>query len=149
MVLAKHAGESTCHVLLKALVFGLYVADYPALSVEPHYPGRYRPDLLQLDDGTPVFWAECGVTGHEKIAFLARTYPTTHIVIAKQLPRIDPLADALAEIVTPVRRQAPLDLVNVPADAERFISPTGEIAVTFRDVEVRRFGAKETTGLAR
>jgi len=150
VVLVKHAGESARHVLLKALVFGLYVDAYPALVVEPRFPGRYRPDLLELgDDGTPRFWAECGVTGHEKIAVLARAYPTTHIAIAKQLPRIDPLADALSAILALIRRAAPLDLINVPADAERFISPTGEIAVTFADVEVRRFDPEEARAYRR
>jgi hypothetical protein len=140
VVLAKHAGESARHVLLKALVFGLYVADYPELVAEPRFSGRYRPDLLQLNAaGEPVFWAECGATGHEKLAFLARAYPSTHIVVAKQVARIDPLAEAVSGIVDPLRRMAPLDLVNVPADAERFIGQTGKITVAFGDVALRRF----------
>jgi hypothetical protein len=140
VVLVKRAGESARHVLLKAIVFGLYVAAYPEIVVEPRFAGRYRPDLLQLgDDGVPLLWGECGTTAHEKLAFLARAYPSTHLVVAKQAARIEPLAGAMAAILAPLRRTAPLDLVNVPDDAERLIGPTGELAVRFEDVDLRRF----------
>lgn len=140
VVLAKQAGESARHILLKALVFGLYVPDYPDVVIEPRFHQRYRPDLLHLDPaGQPTFWAECGVTGRDKLLALIRTYPATHLVVAKQLPRIESLREAMATMVAATRRSAPVDLVNVPADADRFIGPNGEITVTFQDVARYRF----------
>src|SRR3712207_1194814 len=84
LVLVKGAGESERHVLLKALVFGLYVATYPQLAVEVAIGKRYKPDLVALDDGGhAIFWAECGEIGRDKIIHLVRGYPRTHLVVAK------------------------------------------------------------------
>ena len=63
LILAKRTWESERHVLLKALVFGLYVPSYPDLFVERAIGHRYVPDLVALDSHSdPVFWTECGET---------------------------------------------------------------------------------------
>jgi len=140
LVLGKRPGESARHVLLKAIVWALYLPRYPQLSVEPPRRGRYRPDLVALDDdGDPLFWAECGETGRAKTAALVRTLPTTHLVFAKQVARIDPYRAMIGDALAGARRSAPVELLNLPPDADRLLLPTGEIAVTFDDVQLVTF----------
>ena len=50
LVLAKRAGESTAHVLLKAIGYARYLPRYPGLRVEVSIGERYKPDLVLLDD---------------------------------------------------------------------------------------------------
>ncbi len=139
LVLAKRTWESERHVLLKALVFGLYVARYPDLAVERPIDHRYKPDLVALDaDGRPVFWAECRETGRDKLAFLVKSFPATHLVVAKQVPTLAPYAAMLRQALAGVRRTAPVELLNVPPDAARFIGEDGELAIGHADVEVVR-----------
>ena len=92
VILVKRARESERHVLLKALVFGLYVDRYPELTVEPRIRHRHRPDVVALGpDGRPSFWAECGETGKQKLEHLVRAFPGAHLVVAKQVPNPAPL----------------------------------------------------------
>ena len=141
LVLAKWAWESERHVLLKALVFGLYVDRYPDLAVERAIGHRYRPDLVALGaDGQPVFWAECGETGRDKLAVLVKSFPATHLVVAKQVPTLAPYEALLRQAVAGVRRSALVELLNVPPDAARFIGDDGELTIGAADVEVVRFG---------
>ncbi|MDP9362954.1 MAG: hypothetical protein M3Q10_01770, partial [Chloroflexota bacterium] len=143
LVLAKRAWESERHVLLKALVFGLYVGTYPDLAVELSIGHRYKPDLVALGpDGRPVFWAECGETGRDKLALLVKVFPATHLVVAKQVATLEPYAAMLRQALVGVRRSGPVELVNVPPDAARFIAADGEIAIGFDDVEVVRLSAE-------
>ena len=136
LVLLKRAGESERHVLLKALVFGLYAASYPELAVETAIGKRYKPDLVALDAyGQPIFWAECGEIGRAKIVHLVRAYPNTHLVIAKQTSSLDPYL-AIARTARPIKeRTAPVEFLNFPADAHRFLRSDGEIVVSFADCE--------------
>lgn len=136
LVLVKRAGESERHVLLKALVFGLYVAEYPDLSVETSIGKRYKPDLVSLDvEGQPTFWGECGEIGRAKIVHLVSAYPRTHLVIAKQTSSLRPYL-AIARSARPTKaRTAPVEFLNFPADAYRFLRADGEIVVSFADCE--------------
>ena len=139
-VLAKRAWESERHVLLKALVFGLFVGRYPDLVVEPRVAHRYRPDLVALDqDGRPTFWAECGETGKQKLEHLIRGFPATHLVVAKQVANLAAYEAMTRAALDGLRRVAPVELINFPADAARLVGEDGEISVTFADVELIRF----------
>ncbi len=83
LVLTKRAGESTAHVLLKAIGYARYLPQYPGLRVEvPVGNGdRYKPDLVALDDaGEPLVWIECGHADVDKVRRLLRRYPRTHFV---------------------------------------------------------------------
>jgi hypothetical protein len=136
LVLVKRAGESERHVLLKALVFGLYAGTYPRLAVEVGIGKRYKPDLVALDDeGRPVFWAECGEIGRAKIVHLVRAYPHTHLVIAKQTGSLAPYLAIARSVITPGQRTAPTEFLNFPPDAHRFLRPGGAIEVSFEDCE--------------
>ena len=140
LVLAKRAWESERHVLLKALVFGLYVGAYPDLAVERPIGHRYKPDLAALGpDGRPVFWAECGETGRKKLEHVIGAFPATHLVIAKQVASLAPYAAMIRQAIATTKRAAPVELLNAPPDAARFVAEDGEITVTFGDVEVVRF----------
>ena len=140
LVLAKRAWESERHVLLKALVFGLYVGDYPDLAVERAIGHRYKPDLVALGpDGQPVFWGECGETGRDKLAQLVKAFPTTHLVVAKQVATLAPYEAMLRQALAGTSRTAPVELINAPPDAARFIAPDGEITVGIAGVEAIRF----------
>jgi hypothetical protein len=135
LVLAKRAWESERHVLLKALVFGLYVERYPDLAVERAIGHRYRPDLVALGgEGGPVFWAECGETGRDKLAHLLRAFPATHLVLAKQAASLAPYAAMVRASLAGTRRAAPVELLNVPPDAARFVRSDGRITIGFEDV---------------
>ncbi|CAA9584673.1 MAG: hypothetical protein AVDCRST_MAG19-4771 [uncultured Thermomicrobiales bacterium] len=140
LVLAKRAWESERHVLLKALVFGLYVGRYPDLAVERRIGHRYTPDLIALgpDDG-PVFWGECGETGREKLAHLVRAFPATHLVLAKQVASLVPYEAMVRASLVRARRRAPVELLNLPANATRFIGDDGEITIGVGDVALVRF----------
>ena len=140
VILVKRARESERHVLLKALVFGLYVDRYPELTVEPRIRHRHRPDVVALGpDGRPSFWAECGETGKQKLEHLVRAFPGTHLVVAKQVANPAPYEAMIRAALDSVRRSAPVDLVEFPPDAARFIADDGEIAIAFDDVQLRRF----------
>ncbi len=136
LVLVKRAGESERHVLLKALVFGLYVATYPQLTVEVAIGKRYKPDLVALDgEGQPTFWAECGEIGRDKLAHLLRAYRRTHLVIAKQTGSLDPYLAVARSLRPTEERTPPVEFLNFPPDAHRFLCADGEIAVSFDDCE--------------
>ncbi len=142
VVLTKHVWESERHVLLKALVFGLYMERYPGLTVEPRSDHRYRPDLVALDEqGEPRFWAECGETGRDKLSALVHAFPTTHLVLAKQVATLAPYEALASAALAGTRRTAPVDLLNLPSDAARFVGEHGRVAISFADVTLVRLGA--------
>lgn len=137
VVLRKHPWESSRHVLLKALVFALFVPDYPDLVVEPPRAERYRPDVAAFAaDGTPVFWAECGETGRDKLAWLLKHRPATNLVLARQGVALEPWQALVRDLAGGIRRSAPVELVLVPADAERFVRPDGAVVVGRNDVTI-------------
>ncbi len=145
LVLVKRPVESTKHVLQKALLWALYLPDYPGLRVEVPLPGtgRYKPDLLALDGERPVIWCECGVVSVAKLNDLLPRYRATHFVFSKW--GLSPSArDAFAGLIEAalrgVRRTAPVELIGFSAESGAFVGDRGEIAISKRDVEIRRWG---------
>lgn len=141
LVLIKKDKERIEHVWMKALLWALYLPDYPAVQVEVGIGDRYKPDLVARDaEGSPIFWGEAGQVGVQKVESLLRRYPTTHFAWAKWDTRLTPYA----EIIDKARRNnrprpAPVDLLAFPADSvERFIAPDGQITLTVADCTVRR-----------
>ena len=142
LVLAKRSWESERHVLLKALVFGLYVDSYPNLAVELAIGQRYKPDLVAIDShGRPIFWAECGSIGQAKVERLVRGFPATHLVIAEQGGSLEPLATTVRSAMPRGGRRAPVELLNFPYDAARHLGTDGTVTVTFADCEVVRLAS--------
>lgn len=140
VVFVKKAKERSSHVLMKALLWALYLPDYPDLTVEVPVGDRYKPDVVALDEeGRPRFWGEAGYVGNQKIRSLARRYRETHFALAKWGARLEPFVNIVATAVGKVERSAPFDLISFPADsAERFIDQEGCIEVTHDDLEWTR-----------
>jgi len=140
LVLSKRAEESERHVLLKALVFAWYIERFPDLIVERDIGRRHKPDLVALDPlGDPVFWAECGETGRDKLAHLVRTLPDTLLVFAKQGVPLFPVAGLIRAALANTSRAAAIELLGFRRDAARFILPDGTIEVDIAQVEIVRF----------
>lgn len=82
--LYKRVGESSEHVLMKALGYGLFHKTYPALEIERDLGGRYKPDLVALNEQAGIdFWGECGSVGLRKIGWLAKHSGAKQIAFLK------------------------------------------------------------------
>lgn len=131
VVVVKRKHERIEHVWMKVFLWALYLPDYPEATIEQDVPGRYKPDVVQMDRrrGRPVFWAEAGQVHPEKIGRLLNHHPRTHLALAKWDTRLDPL---IAQIADAQRggRVAPVDCWHFPSDsAERFIAEDGTVRV--------------------
>ena len=137
MVLVKKPLESQTHVFTKALLWALFLPDYPDLAVEVAVGNRYKPDLVQLSsDGKPQFWGEAGRVGRRKIQTLLRRFRSTHFAFAKYNASLQPFERILAKAAAALRRTAPVDLICFPADsAEKFIDRGGTIRIAMQDIE--------------
>ncbi len=152
VTLSKGSLESSRHVLMKAVLWGLYLPEYPTLTVEIPIQDKYKPDLVAFDPAPeiyqmlkqPLFWGESGVVGEEKMYAILRRYPQTHFAFAKWSTSLqatqrmieEALADASQHRVV---RTAPIDLIRVPDDAlEQFFTAKGEIQVTFDQLTWQR-----------
>jgi len=137
VVFVKRSKEHASHVLMKALLWALYLPDYPHLSVEIFVGDRYKPDIVACGlDGSPLFWGEAGKVGVEKIRMLARRYRNTHFALAKWDMQLTPFITLVRDALAGFRRTAPFDLLSFPADsAERFIDAHGCIHLTHTEVE--------------
>jgi hypothetical protein len=140
VVFVKRAHEHATHVLMKALLWALYLPTYPDIVVEIAIGDRYKPDLVALEPGgSPRFWGEAGQVSVAKIRSLTRRYRATHFALAKWDIRLAPLMDTVATALARARRTAPFDLICFPADsAARFINEQGEIHLTHTDIEWQR-----------
>jgi hypothetical protein len=136
LVLVKRPNEKIEHRLMMALLWALYLPQYPDLRIDVPIGARYRPDLVQLDaDGRPVFWGEAGEVGLEKLRVLCGRYRDTHLVFAKWAANLQPFAGLIETALRGARRSAPVELIGFDGDAARFVDATGEIAIGFGDVE--------------
>jgi len=142
VVLIKKPLESQEHVVMKALLWALYLPQYPGLTIEVAIGDRYKPDVVALDSfGEPLFWAEAGQVGRDKLRSLARRYRQTHFAIGRWASSLEPLADLAREAMAGLGRSAPFDLIRFPADSvERFIDADGRITVGHDAVQWLRIG---------
>jgi hypothetical protein len=142
VVLVKRPIESIEHVLQKAFLWALYLPTYPGLRVEVPFPGvsRYKPDLLALDGERPVFWGECGVVSQDKLNDLMRRHRRTHFVFSKWQTTAQ--FEALIErALRGVRREAPVELICFPSEADDWFDDTGEITIRREELDIRRWDA--------
>ena len=137
MIFVKRPHEQTSHVVMKAMLWALYLPQYVELSIETPLAGRYEPDVVSLDrDERPRFWGEAGQVTPAKIRALAKRYRRTHFAIAKWATRMAPHLAIINKAVAGIERSAPIDLLIFPHDsAERFIDESGAIQVTHDDLE--------------
>lgn len=142
VVFVKHAREQSAHVFMKALLWALYLPEYPELSVEIPVGDRFKPDVVALGpDHEPIFWGEAGKVSTEKIRSLVRRYRHTHFAIAKWNMNITPLIDLVEKAVSKHHRSAPFDIIRFPVDsAERFIDEQGHIHLNHDILDWIRLG---------
>ena len=136
VVFKKKPLESNTHVLIKALLWALFLPQYPNLAVEVGVGNRYKPDLMEMDEsGVPVFWGEAGQVGQRKMKTLVNRFRSTHLVFAKWDVNLSPFERILKKETGAIRRSAPVDLISFPEDSgERFFRPDGEIRIALTDV---------------
>lgn len=140
VVFVKRPGESLEHVLMKAMLWALYLPQYPEMLVEVPIGGRYKPDLVQPRPGHdpasgPLFWAEAGKVGQKKLERLAKGYADTHVVVGKWDEALRPHVRVVERALKGRPRAAPFEFVRFPRDSERFVEDDGRVAVTADDVE--------------
>jgi hypothetical protein len=136
VVFVKKPYESGTHVLMKALLWALYLPAYPGLTVEIAVGDRYKPDVVALDArGESIFWGEAGDVTTAKIRSLARRYRDTHFALAKWDVRLEPYGAIVADVLVGLHRRAPFDLIRFPADsADRFVDDGGAIRLSHADL---------------
>ena len=82
LVVVKKPVEHLRHVVMKALLWALYLPTYPQLRVEVSIGYKYKPDLVALGSEGPLFWAEAGHVGNQKLNRVLKRFPRTHFAIA-------------------------------------------------------------------
>lgn len=143
IVLSKSPQESARHVIMKALLWALYLPQYPTLTIEIRIGDRYKPDLVAFDPqpniyapDKPLFWGESGVVSQDKIESLVRRFPDTHFALAKWAMDLRSPVALVEAASKRVKRTAPFDLLRLPADSlTRFVDAEGQIHITHEDVE--------------
>lgn len=124
---------------MKALLWALYVVDYPDLQVEVSIGNKYKPDLVQLKSGDPIFWGEAGRVRSEKLRRILKRFSQTHFVLAVWGADLATLENRVHRKTVGIRRRAPVDLIRFPTDADRrFIDRHGRIAVHNGDLDWQR-----------
>ncbi len=137
VVMIKRPVESSEHVIMKALIWALYLPNYPEARVETPIGLRYKPDVIALDSqGAPLFWGEAGHVGMDKLETLLKRYRQTHFVFAKWASNLEPLTQVIAELTSTIKRSAPIDLLSIPVDSgERFFAADGTISVEHSQIK--------------
>ncbi len=139
-VFVKRSVESGAHVLMKALLWALYLPQYPDVAVEISIGHRYKPDLIAMVDGQPCFWGECGHVGLQKLRTLLTKFRRTHFAFARWATPLRAHDEMIARAMEGVRREAPVELWRFPEDsAERFVDARGNIRLDFAQLEGRRY----------
>lgn len=130
LVLGKRAGESTAHVLLKAIGYARYAPRYPGLRVEVpvnERGERYKPDLVALDDtGEPRIWIECGHADVDKVCRLLRRYPRAHFVWLRRQTLWDGAVRIARDALTHTRHPAPVEIIGVTDAALLALAESGD-----------------------
>ena len=138
LVLLKKRGESIEHVLMKAVLWALYLPAFPGLRVEVPVGDTYKPDLVALapppggaayGEERPSFWGEAGQVSPSKWRALLKRYPDAHFALARWDERLDPHEAILRRALGRRPRRAPVDLVRVPDAADRLLAPDGTVRV--------------------
>jgi hypothetical protein len=137
IVLVKKSNERSAHVFMKIFVWALYLPLFSNLKIEVDVGGRYKPDVVSLDqNGRPLFWGEAGYIATSKLHTLLKKYGSTHFAIAKWDSPIKPLESVVKNALEGIHRDGPVDLICFPKEsANIFIDDAGNIDLTHDKVE--------------
>jgi hypothetical protein len=132
--LEKKRMESLQHVLTKAIIWKLFMDEYPNMEIELDINDpNYLPDVISLDATTqePLFWGESGRMKVHKAVDLLQRYPNAHIVHCRWGMEIAQFAAPLEEYLQEKFDEGTLDLpssskgkflfCSLPLDVWRFI----------------------------
>lgn len=140
--------ERSTHTIMKAMLWALYLPQYPNLQVEVRIGDRYKPDVVAMPGvadvyqatDQPLFWGESERVGRKKIEDLVRRYPGTHFAIAKWSTGLKSHEKTIQGALKGVRRSAPFDLISFPADTlRRFVDDEGNVCIAHDDLDWVRF----------
>ena len=147
-VVYKKKQETLQHVLTMAMIWALYLEEYPRLEIEQDISDPdYLPDVVSVDsDGVPLFWGESGRMKVHKAVDLLQRYPGTHIVHCRWGMEItdfsEPLEGYLQEqfdlglLDLRSHRTAKFIFCSLPLDVWRFIDEdTMTIHITKADLK--------------
>jgi len=100
----QRTGESYEHVLMKALGYAMFVAEFPALEIERRVGLRYKPDLVARGAGREfdapfAFWGECGQTAVRKVNWLLKHAGVARLVLFKMISNPAALVEELRAAV--------------------------------------------------
>jgi len=138
-VFVKKPVEHLHHVVMKALLWALYLPAYDQLQVEVSIGHRYKPDLVALGADTPLFWAEAGRVSNEKLKRLIHRFPRTHFAFAVWGSSLASMTARVQGQARGVNRLAPIDVIAFPEDAAmQFIDSRGTIRVHHKDLNWQR-----------
>jgi hypothetical protein len=139
LILIKKPMESDRHVTMKALIWALYLPEYPQLQVEVPIGDRYKPDLVQMGASGPSFWAEAGSVGAQKLRRILKQFPQTHLSLSVWGQSVRPMIARVRGHRRGMQRSAPIDVIGFPEDAgSRFIGDGGSIRIDPANVDWRR-----------
>mmetsp|Transcript_895 Transcript_895/g.1753 ORF Transcript_895/g.1753 Transcript_895/m.1753 type:complete len:222 (-) Transcript_895:1030-1695(-) len=125
--LEKKRQETLQHVLTKAVIWKLFMDEYPNLEIEVDIKDRdYLPDVVDVSEGKEIaFWGEAGRMKVHKAVDLMQRYPDAHIVHIRWGMNITHISQPLED-----------HFCSLPLDVWRFIDDeTGVISVEKEDLE--------------
>ena len=139
LVVVKKPVEHLRHVVMKVLLWALYLPTYPQLRVEVSIGYKYKPDLVALGSEGALFWAEAGHVGNQKLNRVLKRFPRTHFAIAVWGSSLVSLGTRVRSQTRRVNREAPIDLISFPNTAAlRLIDHHGTIRIHLDDLSWRR-----------
>jgi hypothetical protein len=141
IVLHSRGRDRPSHGVMKALLWALYLPEFPTATIEIDVGDRYKPDVVALDpEGKPLLWGEAGMVSPKKLRDLAKRYREARLVVAKWAASLEPHLVHSRKAIEDVERTAPFDVISFPADGrDRFITADGDVQVSFDDVVWTQF----------
>ena len=139
IILVKKSVERQRHIVMKALLWALYLPEYPELQIEIPIGNKYKPDLVQLESGSPQFWGEAGSISTQKLRRTLKRFSHTHFAFAIWGSELNQLETRIRRQTKGVKRFSPVDIIRFSPDAgQQFIDDHGRISVHHSDLEWRR-----------
>ena len=110
----QRAGESYEHILMKALGYAMFSADYPHLEIETKVGLRYKPDLIAVNpNGGFDFWGECGQNSIRKTHWILKHARAEKLILFKIGAGAAQITKQLREAIPPkYRAGGRLALIN-------------------------------------